>query len=76
LQKTDGLENSGALIWQLVLALFVAWVLVFICLFKGIKSSGKVKLFLRYIFLIDQFKKYFNFARLYILPHYFLMLFY
>jgi solute carrier family 6 amino acid transporter-like protein 5/7/9/14 len=45
LQKTPGLENSGELIWQLALALFVAWVLVFFCVFKGIKSSGKVVYF-------------------------------
>ena len=45
MQKTPGLENSGELVWQLCLALFVAWVLVFLCIFKGIKSSGKVVYF-------------------------------
>lgn len=44
LQKTDGLENSEQLVWQLVLALFAAWVIVFLCMFKGIKSSGKVRI--------------------------------
>ncbi len=34
LQKTDGLENSEKLVWQLVLTLFLAWVIVFLCMFK------------------------------------------
>ena len=42
LQKSDGLENSEGLVWQLVLTLFLAWAIVFLCMFKGIKSSGKV----------------------------------
>ncbi len=45
MQKTPGLEGSGEVIWQLALALLVAWVLVFLCIFKGIKSSGKVVYF-------------------------------
>ncbi|RNA29024.1 sodium-dependent proline transporter-like [Brachionus plicatilis] len=45
LQKTPGLENSGTLVWQLVLCLGIAWIIVFLCIFKGIKSSGKVVYF-------------------------------
>ena len=51
LQKTNGLENSGEIIWQLAICLFIAWALVFLCVFKGIKSSGKV------LFLDKFFKK-------------------
>lgn len=50
LQKSDGLENSSGLVWQLVLTLFLAWVIVFLCMFKGIKSSGKVCFSLFYIY--------------------------
>jgi solute carrier family 6 amino acid transporter-like protein 5/7/9/14 len=45
LQKTPGLEGSGEIVWQLALALLIAWILVFLCIFKGIKSSGKVVYF-------------------------------
>lgn len=42
LQKTNGIENSNEVVWQLAISLFIAWVIVFFCVFKGIKSSGKV----------------------------------
>jgi len=42
LQMTTGIEDFGAMRWELVGALAVAWILVYFCLWKGIKSSGKV----------------------------------
>ncbi|CAD5122053.1 DgyrCDS10504 [Dimorphilus gyrociliatus] len=44
LQLSSGIENLGGLkkTWHLFLANAVAWILVFLCLIKGIKSSGKV----------------------------------
>lgn len=42
LELSSGIEDLGHIRWQLLLCLFVAWLLVFLCLFKGIKSSGKV----------------------------------
>ncbi|KAK3603402.1 hypothetical protein CHS0354_009382 [Potamilus streckersoni] len=42
LQKSSGLEEFGMIRWHLAVALVVAWVLIFLCLMKGIKSSGKV----------------------------------
>ena len=45
LAKSNGLENSEPLVWQLVLCLFFAWLIIFLCMFKGIKSSGKVVYF-------------------------------
>lgn len=45
LQKTPGLEDSSKLVWQLALCLGIAWIIVFLCIFKGIKSSGKVVYF-------------------------------
>jgi hypothetical protein len=57
LDKSNGLENSEAIVWQLAIALFVAWIIVFLCIFKGIKSSGKVeKLFIFNLFKIQSFK--------------------
>ncbi|CAC5362095.1 Sodium- and chloride-dependent neutral and basic amino acid transporter B(0+),Sodium- and chloride-dependent taurine transporter,Sodium-dependent noradrenaline transporter,Sodium-dependent proline transporter,Sodium-and chloride-dependent glycine transporter 1,Sodium-dependent neutral amino acid transporter SLC6A17,Sodium- and chloride-dependent GABA transporter 3,Sodium- and chloride-dependent betaine transporter,Sodium-dependent dopamine transporter,Sodium-and chloride-dependent GABA transporter 1,Sodium len=42
LQITDGIENIGGIRLELLMCLFVAWIIVFLCLCKGIKSSGKV----------------------------------
>ena len=42
LNKTPGLENSEPLVPELVVFLLVGWIIVFLCTFKGIKSSGKV----------------------------------
>ncbi len=38
-------ENYGGLRWQLVLCLLGAWVIVCLCLIKGVQSSGKVVYF-------------------------------
>lgn len=39
---SSGIEDSGELRWQITLPLALAWLVVFFCLIKGIKSSGKV----------------------------------
>lgn len=39
---SEGLHDLGGLRWQLCAALAAAWVLIYIALFAGIKSSGKV----------------------------------
>ena len=39
---SDGIDDMGSMSWRLVLCLLFAWVVVFLCLSKGIKSSGKV----------------------------------
>ncbi|XP_060928283.1 sodium- and chloride-dependent GABA transporter 1 [Limanda limanda] len=45
LQKTDGIEEAGGLRWELFGYLVLAWVIVYLCIFKGIKSTGKVVYF-------------------------------
>jgi solute carrier family 6 amino acid transporter-like protein 5/7/9/14 len=42
LDISDGIDQPGELRWQLALCLLGAWVVVFFCLVKGIKSTGKV----------------------------------
>jgi hypothetical protein len=42
LQITDGIEDMGTMRLELLVCLAIAWICVFLCLFKGIKSSGKV----------------------------------
>ena len=46
LDLTPGLQEFGDLGgfgWKLPLALFGSWTVVFLCLMKGVKSSGKVR---------------------------------
>lgn len=45
LQITEGIGEAGNMRSELVLCLLIGWVLVYLCLFKGIKSSGKVVYF-------------------------------
>ncbi|XP_046360452.2 sodium- and chloride-dependent creatine transporter 1-like [Haliotis rufescens] len=42
LRVSAGLHDMGGIQWHLALALFAAWVLIFLCLIKGVKSVGKV----------------------------------
>ena len=45
LNESDGIENMGAFQWKLTLCLLTAWIIIFLCLIKGIKSSGRVVYF-------------------------------
>ncbi|XP_071791970.1 sodium- and chloride-dependent GABA transporter 1-like [Asterias amurensis] len=42
---SDGLHDIGSINWQLSLCLVLAWTVVYMCVFKGVKSSGKVVYF-------------------------------
>lgn len=39
---SDRLDNVGTINWQLAICLLIAWLLIFLFLFKGVKSAGKV----------------------------------
>ena len=36
------LNNLGNVVWELIVSNTCAWLIIFFCLFRGIKSSGKV----------------------------------
>ncbi|XP_005999512.1 solute carrier family 6 member 4b [Latimeria chalumnae] len=42
LHMADGLDNVGTIRWQLLLCLFLIFTIVYFCLWKGVKTSGKV----------------------------------
>lgn len=42
LRLTTGIESPGVIRWELLLCLMLAWVFVFLCLFKGIEVLGKI----------------------------------
>lgn len=43
LEQTSGVEQTGKLRWELFLILLLAWILIYLCIFKGVKSTGKVR---------------------------------
>lgn len=44
LKISQGIENIGSLRWELVLCLLLAWILCYFCVWKGVRSTGKVHL--------------------------------
>ncbi|XP_062874365.1 sodium- and chloride-dependent GABA transporter ine [Trichomycterus rosablanca] len=45
LEITEGIEKAGGIRWELFGLLTLAWIIVFFCIFKGVKSTGKVVYF-------------------------------
>lgn len=45
LRISDSISDVGDVSWQIVLCLILAWIIVYLCLIKGVASSGKVVYF-------------------------------
>ncbi|XP_056910747.1 sodium- and chloride-dependent GABA transporter ine isoform X1 [Takifugu flavidus] len=45
LQQTSGVDEIGTIRMELCLLLILAWILIYLCIFKGVKSTGKVVYF-------------------------------
>ncbi|XP_076853954.1 sodium- and chloride-dependent GABA transporter 1 isoform X2 [Brachyhypopomus gauderio] len=45
LEMTEGIQEVGGMRWELFGLLVLAWVIVYLCIFKGVKSTGKVVYF-------------------------------
>ncbi|KAI1900983.1 hypothetical protein AGOR_G00055460 [Albula goreensis] len=45
LEMTKGIEEVGGMRWELFGLLILAWAIVYVCIFKGVKSTGKVVYF-------------------------------
>ena len=43
LNISPSVDERGSLNWWIVISLLVAWIIVFLCMVKGIASSGKVR---------------------------------
>ncbi|XP_074836578.1 sodium-dependent proline transporter-like isoform X2 [Carettochelys insculpta] len=43
--RSSGLHDPGPVRWPLAICLLVAWIVIFLCMLKGIRSSGKVVYF-------------------------------
>ena len=53
MDDSSGLENLGSVKWQLAVLLFLAWLIIFLVLIKGIDSLGKVSSAHNIAFLFD-----------------------
>ena len=42
LKQSDGIDEQGTIVWQLALILLLAWAIVYLCLWKGVRWTGKV----------------------------------
>lgn len=42
LSLSSGIEDVGSLKWDLALCLLFVWLICFFCIWKGVKSTGKV----------------------------------
>ncbi|XP_048463693.1 sodium- and chloride-dependent GABA transporter 2-like isoform X1 [Rhincodon typus] len=45
LRLSAGIDHVGTIHWQLVLCLLLIWIICFFCIWKGVKSTGKVVYF-------------------------------
>ncbi|XP_074727726.1 sodium- and chloride-dependent GABA transporter 2 isoform X3 [Strix uralensis] len=45
LKISDGIQHLGSLRWELALCLLLAWIICYFCIWKGVKSTGKVVYF-------------------------------
>lgn len=39
---SSGIDESGKILWPLALCLLLAWLVVFLCMMKGVQTAGKV----------------------------------
>lgn len=42
LRLSGGLDEPGDISYEMVLCLIVTWIIVYFCIWKGVKSTGKV----------------------------------
>ncbi|MGH0163471.1 UNVERIFIED_CONTAM: hypothetical protein FKN15_050063 [Acipenser sinensis] len=43
LKISGGIEEVGSLHWEMTLCLLLAWIICYFCVWKGVKSTGKVR---------------------------------
>ena len=44
LNVSKDIESGGEISWSIAVTLLIAWILCWLCMIKGVRSEGKVKL--------------------------------
>lgn len=39
---SGGIEEMGSIRWEILVCLIVMWIICYFCIWKGVKSTGKV----------------------------------
>ena len=42
MRLTNGLDEQGTVNWDLALCLLLGWIICYLCVWKGVKSTGRV----------------------------------
>ena len=42
LEQSSGIDVQGTVKWDLALILLLSWIMVYLCLWKGVRLTGKV----------------------------------
>ncbi|XP_072928076.1 sodium- and chloride-dependent creatine transporter 1-like isoform X2 [Hemitrygon akajei] len=45
LRISDGIDQVGSISWQMLLCVLATWIIIYFCIWKGVKSTGKVVYF-------------------------------
>ena len=53
LNLSGGIDDLGGFNWRMFIALTISWIIIFLCMIKGIKTSGKVRLSLSYLSFLN-----------------------
>ena len=59
LQTSESIEETGGMVWQLVVVLAAGWFICALCLIKGIRTSGKVRARAKCTNLYTKYTKYY-----------------
>jgi hypothetical protein len=64
LKISKGIDHPGPMNTPITLCLLAAWVIVYFCIWKGVRTTGKVSLYKVYLYLYYNIAQFYNIAQL------------